>query len=133
MSHHPYSSRSVFRAVTGGLDFGLRVRVELRRPQRTIFSGSPDSCAQDLTAELVEMVSSFRVYSYGVRAQLEQLTHALQVNVDCGFLFLARRAALDLSGVLALAGKRRQADPIRCTRGANMALRIAELCSKGVR
>jgi hypothetical protein len=42
----------------------------------------------------------------------------------------ARRAALDLAGVLALAQKQRQVSGSRAVHGANCALRIAELCER---
>ena len=132
MSHHTFGGRHGLRALTG-LDFGLRVRVETRVSQRTIFSGAENLSAQDLTSELAEMVSSLRVYSYALRGQLEQVTSALQINVQCGSWAYARRAALDLAGLLAQAKKRRLADGQRCLRGANCALRIAELCGREVR
>ena len=131
MSQHAYSARRVVRALTG-LDFGLRVRVDPHRSQRTIFSGADNFSVQDLTSELTETISLLRVYRYSVRGQLEQLTYALQVNVECGFWSLARRAALDLSAVLTQAKKRRVADAGCCVHAANAALRIAELCSKEV-
>jgi hypothetical protein len=52
------------------------------------------------------------------------------VNVECGFWPLARRSALDLSDLLVLARKRRLADAELSCRGANGALRIAELCAQ---
>ena len=88
---------------------------------------------QSLTAELAAMISSLRVYSYAVRGQLEQLTSVLQLNVESGSWRYARRAALDLSGLLAQAGKRGSANRGLCVRGANAALRIAELCAREVR
>jgi len=55
------------------------------------------------------------------------------VNVECGFWPLAQRAALDLSDLLRTAARRRLADPELCLRGANCALRIAELSGREVR
>jgi hypothetical protein len=132
MSHHPFGSRQFLRALTG-LDFGLRVRVDVRPSQRTIFSGAENLSVQALTSELAEMVSSLRVYSYAVRGRLEEVTAALQLNIHSGSWRYARRAALDLSGLLAVAAKRRLADPGLCARGANCAIRIAELCAREAR
>ena len=132
MPHHPFGSRQALRALTG-LDFGLRVRVDVRPCQRTIFSGAENLSVQALTSELAEMVSSLRVHSYALRGQLEEVTSALQLNVESGSWRYARCAALDLSGLLALAAKRRLADRGLCARGANCALRIAELCAREVR
>ncbi|MBK5257630.1 MAG: hypothetical protein JJE39_16520 [Vicinamibacteria bacterium] len=39
MSHHHFGARHVLTALTG-LDFGLRVRVDVRPAQRTIFSAA---------------------------------------------------------------------------------------------
>ncbi len=132
MSHHTFGGRHVLRALTG-LDFGLRVRVDVRPSQRTIFSGAEDLSVQALTSELAEMVSSLRVYSYALRTQLEGVTSALQLNVQSGSWRYARRCALDLSGLLGQAAKRRLADRSLCVRGANGALRIADLCVREVR
>jgi hypothetical protein len=115
------------------LDFGLRVRVECSSDQRTLFSGAENLSLKDLASELSLMVSELRVRSFSLRAELEQVTSALLSNVRCGFWPLARRAALDLSDLLALSRKRRLADAELCLRGANCALRIAELCAKEVR
>jgi hypothetical protein len=109
------------------LDFGLRVRIEANPAQRALFSGAETLTAQQLTAELAELVSSLRVRSFALRHELEQLTSALLVNVDCGFPSLARRAALDLGDLLRVAARRRLADPELCLRGANCSFRIAEL------
>ncbi len=115
------------------LDFGLRVRIEADADQRTIFSGSDSLSAQQLTSELSLLVSELRVRSFRVRADLEQLTSALMRNVESGFWPLARRAALDLGSLLGYARKRRLADAELCVRGANAALRIADLCGREVR
>jgi hypothetical protein len=120
-------------AALSALDFGLRVRIETNADQRSIFHGSESLSVQELTSELSEMLSGLRVRSFALRAQIEQVTSALMVNVDCGFWPLARRAALDLGGLLASAGKRRFADPELCVRGANCAFRIADLISQAVR
>ena len=79
------------------------------------------------------MVSSLRVHSFALRSQLEEVTSALILNVECGFVPLARRAALDLGGLLASAGKRRLADAELSVRGANAAFRIADLLGQEVR
>jgi hypothetical protein len=130
MSHHPYGARATLRALTG-LDFGLRARVTSQSRQRTLFSGSQNLSAQELTWELAEMVSELRVRSFAVRGQLEQVTS--QANVQCGAWRYAQRAALDLAALLAQTGKRRLAETELCVRGANGALRIAELCGREVR
>jgi hypothetical protein len=57
---------------------------------------------------------------------------AVQMNVRCGFWPLARRAALDLAAMLAPACKRRLVDHDLAVRGANLALRVSELCGKEV-
>jgi hypothetical protein len=135
MSHPRYLPRP-FRpspAALQALDFGLRVRVETHSSQRCIFSGVEVLSVQDLVSELSELVSSLRVRSFVLRAELEHVTSALQINVECGFLPLARRAALDLGGLLASAAKRRLADSELSVRGANAAFRIAELLGQEVR
>jgi hypothetical protein len=115
------------------LDFGLRIRLEAQPSQRTIFSGAENLSVQELIAELSEMVSSLRVHSFALRAQLERVTSALMVNVECGFWPLAGRAALDLGGLLASAGRRGLADRELCVRGSRCAFRIADLLEKEVR
>jgi hypothetical protein len=119
-------------ASLSALDFGLRVRIEARPRQRTIFSGAENLSAQELTSELAPSVSRLRVRSFALRAQLEHVTSALIVNIRCGFWPLARRAALDLAGLLTQARERGLADADLAVRGSNAALRIAELCSKAV-
>jgi hypothetical protein len=128
-SHRPQRHFASFSA----LDFGLRVRVAAHPDQRTIFSGAESLSVRQLTAELAEMVSALRVRSYALRAQLEEVTSALLVNVECGFWSLARRAAQDLGDLLVQARKRHLADPELCYRGTNCALHIADLCSREVR
>jgi hypothetical protein len=130
MSHYTSGARHTLTRLIG-LDFG--VRVETRSLQRTLFSGADRLSAQGLVSELAETVSSLRVYSYALRGQLEQITYALQANVAWGSWRFARRAALDLSGLLGQAAKRQLAGRELCIRGANCALRIAELCSAEVR
>ena len=134
MSHHTYGAHG-FRpsfASLSALDFGLRVRIEARPRQQTIFSGAENLSAQELTSELAVTVSRLRVRSFAMRGQVEHVTSALMVNVRCGFWPLARRAALALAGLLAQARKRGLADPELSVRAANGALRVAELCSKAV-
>lgn len=123
------SSPSLSSASLSALDFGLRVRLEAHPAQRSIFYGAQSLPVQALTSELAEMVAELRVHSFAMRHELEQVTSALQRNVESGFSGLARRAALDLSGTLLLARRRRLAEPELCSRGANAALRIAELCA----
>ena len=132
MSQHSFGARHVLTALTG-LDFGLRVRVDVRPAQRTIFSGAEKLTVQALTAELAEMVAGLRVYSYPVRGQLEQIVSALQINVASGSWSFARRAALDLATVLTVARNRRLVDATRAKRGATAALRVADLCEAAVR
>jgi hypothetical protein len=127
-----FDGRPFFRVLTG-LNFGLRVRVRRQQLQGAIFSGSENLSAQTLTSELAEMVSGLVVYNYGLRGQLEQVTFALQANVQSRSWSYARRAALDLAGALALAQKRGQVAGSRAVRGANCALRIAELCEREAR
>jgi uncharacterized protein with PIN domain len=132
MSAHRFSARRQSPAALAALDFGLRVRVDAYPLQRSIFSGAERFSAQDLASELGEMISQLRVRSFAVRAELEQLTTALLSNLDSGFGHLAHRAALDLGGLLAYAGKRRFAERELCVRGANACFRIAELIVKEV-
>ena len=108
-------------------DFGLRVRVETHSSQRCIFSGAESLSVQDLVSEVSELVSSLRVRSFALRSELERVTSALMVNVDCGFRPLAQRAALILGDLLSSARKRRLADAELSVRGANAAFRIADL------
>jgi len=127
MSHHPFDARTSLRALTG-LDFGLRVRVEVSSTQRRMFCGAENPCVQQLVCELAKLVSGLRVYSYALRGQLEQVTFALQANVECGSWRYAGRAALDLAGLLLDAKRRRLANPDRCSQGAECATHIADLC-----
>jgi len=130
-----FTTRRPSRASYGALaalDFGLQVRVEAHPSQRTIFSTAEELPVQDLTSELAGLVSELRVRSFALRHELEQVTSALMVNVECGFWSLARRAALDLSGLLAQARKRHLADPELCVRGANAAVHIADLRAQEV-
>ena len=135
MSHFSYGARRPrpsFAALSA-LDFGLRVRVEASSSQQTIFSGAENLSAQELTSELAVLVSRVRVRSFALRGQLEHVTSALMINVRCGFWPLARRAALDLAGLLGQARRRCWAHPELAVRAANAALRIAELCAKEAR
>jgi hypothetical protein len=130
-ARRPGSPASSFGLVA--LDFGLRVRVEAHPAQRSIFSGAERLSVRELVSELTELVSSLRVRSFSLRHELEQVTSALVSNVECGFWPLARRAALDLSGTLSLARRRRLAEAELCYRAANAAERIAELCAAEAR
>jgi hypothetical protein len=132
MSHPPFGARHPLFALTG-LDVGLRVRVQFRPVQRVIFTGAENVSLQALTSELAEMVSGLRVHSYALRAQLEEVTAALQANVQCGSWGYARRAALDLASLLSLARRKHQVHAERCRRGEHCALRVAELCQAEVR
>jgi hypothetical protein len=129
MSHPVYGARHLGRALTG-LDFGLRVRIDTQPAQRTIFSGALNLSVQVLTSELAQLIASLRVYSYALRAELEEVTGALQLNVESGSWRYARRAALDLAGLLGQAQRRRLARGPLAARGANAALRVAELCGR---
>jgi hypothetical protein len=132
MSHHPFGARQLVTALTG-LDFGLRVRIDVRPAQRTIFSGAEKLSVQALTADLAQTVAGLRVYSYPVRGQLENVVSALQLNVESGSWSYARRAALDLATVLSVARNRKVVDASRAKRAANAALRVADLCEAAVR
>jgi hypothetical protein len=132
MSSRIANGRQLFRTLTG-LDIGLRVRVRRQSSQGALFLGGENLSVQALTSELAERVSGLVVYSYALRGQLEQVTFALQVNVQSRSWSYARRAALDLAGVLALAQKQRQVWGSRAVRGANCALRTAELCEQEAR
>jgi hypothetical protein len=88
---------------------------------------------RELLSELTQMVSSLRVRSFSLRAELEEVTTALLDNVECGFIPLARRAAYDLGGLLDHAGRRRLADAELCSCGARCAFRIRELLEEEVR
>ena len=135
MSHvvttRPRPQSSPAQAVA--LDFGLRVRFDGQRAQRTLFSGAENLSLQELCSELGLMISELRVRSFWLRHELEQVTDALLMNVRCGFWPQARCAAVDLGDLLALARKRRQADAELCYRGSNCAQRIAELCAREAR
>jgi len=133
MQAHRYNARLSSPSALAALDFGLRVRVEAHPSQRTIFSGAENLSVQELIAELSEMVSELRVRSFALRAELERVTSALLVNVECGFWPLASRAALDLGGLLASAGRRGLADRELCVRGSRCAFRIADLLETEVR
>lgn len=125
MSHQPFAARNT-------LDFGLRVRIQVRITQRPLFPGSDDLSVLLLTAELAELVSSLRVYSYALRASLENITTAVQVNVQSAAWIYARRAALDLAGQISLARRQRLAPPEPSLRAEQVALRVAELCQAEV-
>ena len=127
---HVFTARPrphVSPAAAVALDSGLRVRIEAHPAQRVLFSGAKGLTASELTSEPAEVVSSLRVRSFSLRADLEQVTSALMVNGECGFWPLAQLAALDLSDLLRTAARRRLADPELCLRGANCAFRIADL------
>jgi hypothetical protein len=70
MSHYPFGACQTLRVLTG-LDFGLRVHVQVRPGQRAIFATVHNPSVRQLTTELVELVSSLRVYRYALRGQLE--------------------------------------------------------------
>jgi hypothetical protein len=132
MPHHLGDARRVLRVLTG-LDFGLRVRVHTRVAQRTLFSGEDNACAQELTTELARLIGSLRVYRYELRAELEDIISAVQINVQAGEWSFARRAAFDLADVLARAQRRRLIAGTRASRCAELALRLADLCHRGRR
>jgi len=132
MSPQRFAPRPAVPALQA-LDFGLSARVDVRPVQGTLFSGAENLTAQRLSSELAELVSSLRVRSFSLRAELEQVTSALLVNVQYGFWSLAARAALDLGHLLRSVSCRRLADREPSFRGANCAFRIAELCGREVR
>jgi hypothetical protein len=78
-------------------------------------------------------VSSLRVYSYALRGELEDVTSALQINVQRGEWRYAARAAHDLADLLARAQRRGLAAGSLAGRCAHRALSIAELCEREVR
>src|SRR5262245_63337940 len=123
--HRYYGARATLRALTG-LDVGLRVRV-YRQLQRVLFSGTENGAALDLISELSKEVVRMRVFSYALRGQIEDTLSALQLNAEAGSWRYARRAALDLVGVLSQGCRRRLVDDDRAVRGAEYAARIAEL------
>jgi len=132
MSHQPFGARHTVRRLTG-LDFGLRVRIEMHSPQLPLFSGSDKFSAQELTSEVAALVSRLRVWNFSLRAQIERVASALIANVECGSWRFARRAAQDLGDLLSEAHKRNLADWELCLRGERLALRIADLCRKEAR
>lgn len=133
MFHRLYGPRTMLRALTGGLDFGLRLRIRDHSSQRSMFRGPDNHAARQLISDLAEELSDLRVYSYSLRGQLEDSLSALQLNAKWGSWRYARRAALDLSGTLSLAASRRLADAQTCLECSQVATQIAELCGKGVR
>jgi hypothetical protein len=122
---HRFTARHSL-SVAAQLDAGLRVHVA-SSDQRSIFAGAENLSLGELTAEVAEMLGSLRVRSFRIRAELEEVTLALQHNIECGFWLWARRAALDLAGILASCANRRLADAELSIRGMNAALRIADL------
>ena len=86
--------RATLRALTG-LDFGLRIHVYPRSPQRQMFCGPRNHAAQALISDLASDLSGLRVYSYALRGQLEDALSALQLNAEGGSWRYARRAASD--------------------------------------
>jgi hypothetical protein len=112
---------------------GLPLRIDTDARQGTVFSGASNLSAQELASEIGLMVSELRVRSLRLRAALEEVTSALLRNVQCGFWLQAREAALDLAGLLGQARRGRLADAELCLRGANGALRLADLCWAVVR
>ncbi len=96
-----YRPSATLRVLTG-LDLGLRVRVDVQSPQRKMFCGAANVAAQRLISDLADEIGGLRVYSYSMRGQLEDATSALLLNAECGSWRYARRAALDLSGLLSL-------------------------------
>ncbi len=125
-----FAARRPSPAAAVALDLGLQVRVEARPAQRPIFASAEELPVRQLVFELSLLVSELRVRSFALCYELEQVTSALVRNVECGFWSQARRAALDLSGVLSLARRRRQADAGLCYRAANAALHIAQMCGR---
>jgi hypothetical protein len=129
MYHRPFTARGALRALSG-LDFGLRVRVETRLVQPSLFASTGNASARELTSDLAEMVSSLRVYSYPLRRELEEITAALQINVQRGEWRYAARAAYDLADLLARAQRRGLAAGSLAGQCARRALSIAELCER---
>lgn len=111
----------------------LRLRVAIDSRQMPLFCGQENFSVQELTSELAYTVSRLRVGSFSLRSRIEQAVTAVQVNVECGFFPLARKAALDLASLLAQARKRHLTNSDLSSRCANAALRIADLCGQEVR
>jgi hypothetical protein len=127
----PFNTRrpSPSASSMSALDFGLRVRIDVHPAQRSIFCGPEALPVQALASALAESVAELRVRSFALRSELEEVTSALQRGVDSGVWPLARRAALDLSGSLDVARRRRLADAELCWRAGKAADRVAELCA----
>ena len=119
-----FGARQVVTALTG-LDFGLRVRIDVRPAQPTLFRSARSVAVESAALGLAKEVG---VYSYAVRGQLEEVLAALQVNVASGSWSFARRAALDLGSILSVARNRRQIAGSQSFRASATALRVADLC-----
>ena len=133
---HVFAARPrsrVSSAAALALDSGLRVRIDAHPAQRALFSGAEGLSLHDLVTELALMVSELRVHSFALRHEIEQVTSALMRNAASGFWPLAQRAALDLGDLLRTAARRRLGGPELCLRGADSALRIADLLAEEVR
>jgi hypothetical protein len=115
------------------LDAGLSVCLPAPDGQGAIFAGASSLPIQPLASELSLLVSRLRIRSFSLRSAIEEVTTALLHNVECGFWLPARDAALDLSGFLRQARRGRLADAESCLRGANAAMRLADLCWREVR
>jgi hypothetical protein len=84
MSPHPFGARATLRALRG-LDFGLRVRVETRLVQRSLFATAENASAQELTSELSEMqmTRSGRQWGWEVGGGWPPGGSATAYYVDC--------------------------------------------------
>jgi hypothetical protein len=129
MSTYTFGTRRLPAAALAALDRGLLVRLDTAPQQAAIFSGAENLSLDQLTSELACMLSELRVRSFRYRADIEAVTTAMMRNVRYGFYIYARRAALDLAGILNMAAEQRLADRELCQRGLNAALRVAELCA----
>jgi hypothetical protein len=127
-----FGTRQVVTALTG-LDFGLRVRIDVRPAQPTLFRSPRSIAVEPAALDLAQQVVGLRVYSYGVRAQLEEVLTALQLNIASGSWSFARRAALDLASILSVARNRGQITGSRAFRASATALRVADLCESEAR
>ena len=108
--------------------FGLRVRVSVDTTQRVLFGDDGPSLPTRLAEELCVLVARMVVSDFRIHSQLDRTVPAVLRNVRLGFWSCARRASLDAAAALALGAKRRAIQSDLAIDGANLALRIAEIC-----
>lgn len=122
-THHEPASRG-----TESRPFGLRVRVSVDTTQRVLFGCDGPSLPTRLAEELCVLVARMVVSDFRIHSQLDRTVPAVLRNVRLGFWSCARRAALDAAAALASGAKRRTIQSDLAIDGANLALRIAEIC-----